>query len=312
VSTDTTDTTAMDEWPRARAGDLAALVASATPEEELSLDELLAVCWDDPEPGARDIGVVLATPDGLGAVSVVLRVFGEGNRAGDELRLAFVKLLVVHPEARRAGRGRALLDAAEAWAWRNGATELHLSGAPPFYLWPGVDATALEMACLLEAQGYEQTGSDLNMSIATDFRADAPAGVEVRRVVTDQDVERVEALIARVWPEWLAEARRGIEHGCCHGAFVPAAGDEPECAIGFACHSVCRAGWIGPMGTDPDQRTSGVGSALLGQLCRDLMIAEFPHAEICWVGPIRFYAKNGATISRVFRQYKKRRPPLNP
>jgi hypothetical protein len=62
------------------------------------------------------------------------------------------------------------------------------------------------------------------------------------------------------------------------------------------------------MGTDPARRTAGVGHALLGQVCRDLMIAEFSHTEISWGGPIRFYAKAGARVSRVFRQYRLRRP----
>jgi hypothetical protein len=62
------------------------------------------------------------------------------------------------------------------------------------------------------------------------------------------------------------------------------------------------------MGTDPGLRQGGVGSALLGQVCRDLQVAEYDTTEICWVGPVRFYAKNGATVSRVFRQYRLRRP----
>jgi hypothetical protein len=178
------------------------------------------------------------------------------------------------------------------------------------------------MACLAESRGYELTGSDVNMALTTQFRADPPAGVVIRRAVQDADVARVESLVARHWPEWLAETRRAIEHGCCHGAFGdPAAaphgsgdtGDAGEtedlgAAIGFACHSVNRAGWLGPMGTDPDRRAAGVGRALLGQVCRDLMIAEMDETEISWVGPVRFYAKQGATVSRVFRQYRLRRP----
>ena len=63
------------------------------------------------------------------------------------------------------------------------------------------------------------------------------------------------------------------------------------------------------MGTEPTHRTAGVGRALLGEICRDLMIADFSHTEVSWVGPARFYAKSGATVSRVFRTFKKRRPP---
>ena len=38
----------------------------------------------------------------------------------------------------------------------------------------------------------------------------------------------------------------------------------------------------------------------------DLMVAGHREAEISWVGPVRFYAKAGATVSRVFRSQSKR------
>lgn len=314
----------IEAWDRSRAGELTELVTRALPDEDLSHDELLMVCWDDPTPDAPagEVGAVLGTapaPDGAdaaGAVVVVTRVWGE---APDRVVVAYVKLVVVDPPARRQGLGHALLAAAEQWAWAQGATELHLTGSAPFYLWPGVDATNTDLLALAEARGYRPTGSDVNMALPTTFRADPPAGVVVRRVIADADVAAVRALVLEHWPEWWAETERAIEHGCCHGAFVDPDADAgpgaapgaparaPE-AIGFCCHSVNRAGWLGPMGTDPDRRAGGVGAALLGQVCRDLMIAEFPATEISWVGPIRFYGKQGATVSRVFRHYRLRAP----
>lgn len=302
----------IETWSRGRSRDLAALLERAMPDEELSADELLTVCWDDPDaagPG-EPAGVVLARVDDdgtpLGAAAAVVRSLGDDDAA---VRVAWLKLIAVDPDARRRGIGHELLAAVEAWAWAQGATELHLAGSPPFYLWPGVDATATEMLCLVESRGYANVGSDVNMALGTGFRSETPDGVELRRVITDADVVAVESLLAAHWPEWLDEARRAVEHGCCHGAFT--AGDDPEGAraVGFVCHSVSRAGWLGPMGTDPDLRQGGVGSALLAQACRDLRIAEFDTTEICWVGPARFYAKNGATVSRVFRRYRLRRPP---
>jgi hypothetical protein len=47
---------------------------------------------------------------------------------------------------------------------------------------------------------------------------------------------------------------------------------------------------------------AGTGAALLSELCRDLMVAGYPDAEIAWVGPVSFYARTaGARVSRVFR-----------
>jgi GNAT superfamily N-acetyltransferase len=283
----------IEEWAADRAGDLTALVGAALPAEELSEDELVSCCWDDPSEAddPDEAGAVLGLPDGSGAVSVVRRPTG-----------AFVKLIAVHPDARREGRGHALLAAAEAWSWDHGATELRLEGAPPFYLWPGVDATATDALCLAESRGYEVVGTALNLSLPSSFRAPEPEGVSIRRVIADEDVAALRALVTACWPYWWAEAARAVEHGCCHAAF-----DEDR-AVGFVGHSVCRAGWLGPMGTDPAHERGGIGHALVSAVCRDLMIAEIPRTEICWAGPLRFYARAGATVSRVFRQYRTPRP----
>jgi mycothiol synthase len=279
--------TVVDEWARSRAPDLAALVARALPDESLSEEELEFCCWDDP-------GVVFGTADGNGAVSASVQQHGE--RA-----VGFVKLIAVTPEVRRQGIGRALLDAAHTWAFDNGANEIRVGAAAPFYLWPGCDVAHLEALCLFESFGYWVVGGEVNMSCPTSFRAGAPAGVTIHRAVDAGIVERGVALVRREWPGWEAEMRRAIEHGCCHIAIGDDdVGDAP--ARGFACHSVNRAGWIGPMGTDPTRQHHGLGSALLARLCRDLDAAHFEEAEIAWVGPVSFYAKAaGARVSRSFR-----------
>ncbi len=284
------DPSAVDDWEADRLGDLVGLTDAALPAERLSADELLACCWEDP-------GVVLATPDGEGAVSVVLRRFGA-------VGMAFVKLVVVHPDAQRRGRGRDLLAAAEQWAWDQGAAELHLAGSAPAYLWPGVDVDALGMQCLAEKAGFDETGAAFDMSVAADYRAAVPDGIDLRRTLDDADGAAVEGLVGREWPHWLAEARRGIEQGTCLAAFDAGTGD----AVGFACHSVNRAGWFGPTGTAPTHVHRGIGLALLGEVCADCMVAGFATVEICWIGPVGFYAVAGGTISRVYRTYRRRRP----
>lgn len=59
-----------------------------------------------------------------------------------------------------------------------------------------------------------------------------------------------------------------------------AGSDGTDTVVGVATHSIARAGWTGPFLVEVDQRRRGVGRALLGQVCRDLMIAEFDHVIV--------------------------------
>jgi GNAT superfamily N-acetyltransferase len=107
--------------------------------------------------------------------------------------------------------------------------------------------------------------------------------VVVRRAVRDDDVTTVTLAVASSWPRLSDEVARALDHGTCHAAFTavptdPAAGLGE--VVGVGCHSVTRATWVGPLIVRPDRRRSGIGHALLGQICRDLMIADFGAAEV--------------------------------
>ncbi len=171
---------------------------------------------------------------------------------------------------------------------------MHLGTAIPRYVWPGVDFRFTAALALFEATGFEPYGAACNMAIPTSFRADSPAGVVVER----EHGEGAAALASRCFPHWLDEVERAVAAGTCYAA---RAGGH---TIGFACHSVNRTGWIGPMATDPERQRGGVGRALLGAVCASLAAAGHAEADIAWVGPIGFYAKAGAVVSRVFRNAK--------
>ena len=276
-------------WGRDRAGDLHRLLELALPAENLSLDEVVACCWDDP-------GVVLGDDAGDAAVVAVAR-------GGDVRVTGWVKALAVAPAVQGLGWGRALLAVAEDWAFDQGAGHLGAGASAPFYLWPGVDVRWTRALCMFESAGWFPLGAELNMSCPTTHRASPPDGVAVRRALEDSDAEGAVAFCEEAFPQWVPELRRGIEHGACFVA-VDDAG-----VLGFACHSVNRAGWVGPMATNPERQRGGVGRALLGALCQDLRAAGFADAEIAWVGPVGFYAKAaGASVSRVFRQVGKAKP----
>jgi GNAT superfamily N-acetyltransferase len=238
---------------------------------------------------------VLGAADGSAAIAV-----------GVHGKLGYVRVAAVAPTSQGTGLGRALVVAAEEWAHGEGADRMQAGAEAPFYLWPGIDVQWTKALCLFESLGYRPVEAELNMSCPTTFRSPPPEGVEVRRVLSDGDAGAVLAFCERTFPHWMPELRRGIDHGACHAAFDP----EP---IGFACHSVNRIGWVGPMGTDPERRHKRVGAALLSELCKDLRVAGFADAEIAWVGPVGFYARTaGAAVSRTFRVVAKRLGPDTP
>lgn len=259
---------------------LARLVGAALPDETLSAADLVTCCYG---PDTEILG------DDRGAAALTVKRFGD-------VAAAWIVLLAVHPDDQRQGRGRELVNACADRARTAGALDLHLGNAIPRYVWPGVDYRYTAALSLFEAMGFEPYGAECNMAITTDCRADPPGGVVIER----ETGTGAAALASRSFPHWVDEVERGVDGSTC---FAARAGGG---TIGLACHSVNRRGWIGPMATDPDRQRAGVGRALLGALCTDLQDAGVEQAEIAWVGPVGFYAKAGARVSRVFRTAKLR------
>jgi mycothiol synthase len=253
----------VQQWGADRVEELATLVASAAPQEDLTADELLTACFEQ-------AGVVLASTAGDAAVAVGL------GPASDDALVATVRLLVVDPGRRRLGLGRGLLDAAELWARSNRADRLEIGGSAPFALWPGVEPRS-GLARIAAHHGFEPGATVHSFALAVDFRSSPPADVVVRRAVLDDDVAAVVLHVAGTSPRQTDEVARALEHGTCH---VACDAGEAGQVVGFGCHSVTRAASVGPLVVRPDARRRGVGLALLGQICRDLMIAEFRAATI--------------------------------
>jgi len=289
-------------WTAAQLDELVALVQHALPDERLTADELESACFDDG-------GAVIGSPDGLGAVAVVRRA--RPGRSLDEPGPGFIRLLAVDPRAQRAGLGRALLGAAHDWLFEHGADEVRPGGEAPFYLWPGVDVRATPALCLFESVGYVPVGAEVNLAMgvplrtSTVARAPGAPGFVVRRALDDDAARAAVDFVGHHAPHWVPEVERALEHGSCLVALL----DGGEVA-GVGCHSVNRAGWVGPLLTDPVHRSAGIGRALLVEISRDLSSADLRGAEIAWIGPLGFYVRAAdAWVSRVFRTLRLPRPP---
>ncbi|MDQ1435283.1 MAG: hypothetical protein QOF59_2099 [Actinomycetota bacterium] len=254
---------------------LATLCAAAMPDERLTVDELTYLCFG---PGDEVMG------DDRGAAVLQIQHFGKHVAA-------WLTLVAVDPSAQSAGLGKALVHAIADRAHELGARDLLLASAVPRYVWPGVDVYNTRAGMLLETCGFERDWVGTNMAIATSFRRVVPSGVVVER----ETGMGAHLFAERAYPYWVPELDRAVELG-----FAFAARDATGATIGFGCHSVGRAGWIGPMATDPTLQHGGVGSAVVAALCADLEARGRATAEISWVSNVRFYGKCGAQVSRVF------------
>ena len=260
--------------------ELAELCRAAMPEEELTAGELAHLCFG--AGAAGDADEVFGDEHGAAVMQV--------QRFGVHVA-AWLVLVVVHPDRQSRGLGKELLTAVIERATGLGAHDVLLASAIPRYIWPGVDTANTRAGMLLETLGFERDWVGINMAIDTSFRRAAPAAVTVEIEIGSG----AHAFAAEAYPHWVPELDRAVELGT---AVAARAADGRT--IGFACHSVNRAGWIGPMATDPTLQHGGVGSAVLGGLCADLERRGCRTGEISWVSNLRFYGKCGARVSRVF------------
>ncbi|HET8661962.1 MAG TPA: GNAT family N-acetyltransferase [Micromonosporaceae bacterium] len=291
---------AVVEWTDDQLDDAAALCARALdlPEDAAEAGPILRTLTA--ARAGRHV-VRVATADGAG---LALGSTGPGD-AG------YVDLVAVHPAARRRGLGRALVTAVEQRLAERGATGVHLAGHPPGFAWPGVDVRYTPAVCTAEALGYAHTRTAWNMTADLAAVPDpapgearlAAAGVAVRRAGA-ADVPALAALAdAEFGGAWAAELADAVRYGGVHLA------ERNGQVTGFAAYGGCRPSWFGPMGTAAAGRGLGVGTVLLRRCLLDQRSAGLATAQICWVGPVRFYAGAvGARIERVFLLFRKAQP----
>jgi GNAT superfamily N-acetyltransferase len=234
--------------------------------------------------------------DGLAAAVVVPRLMS-----------ASVKFFAVAPGARRAGAGTALLEAVEERAREAGHRAVIFGLAAPGYLWPGVEVGQTGLESLLTGRGYMPVMWAINQVVQVPGRL---ARGEARPAEPDE-VAAVTAFCRDHYPNWEAEAGwsfvRGLEEDGAPRCAVWVEGGD---LLGFACWSVTRQGWFGPMATRPDLREGrnkrGVGTGTLAVALDGLAAEGRDHADISWVGPERFYARvAGARAYRAFRVFSR-------
>lgn len=296
------------------------------PFRAMDAADLIGACWDPTEADgspARTVtrrvsearvgilpgpgGVPVPVPAGIATGSLAPGADGEGP-------VGHVHLVAVHPDARGRGLGRRLLDAVSDDLRAAGATSLSTTGRPPRFGWPGPDVRYTAFGLLAGAAGFERGESATNMTVnldaasrtgrldtAADLARLAAAGVAVRRA-TAQDGPAIATAAAEFGGTWAVEAAMSLARDpvAVHVAL------RGERVVGFACHATSRHGWFGPIGVSASERLGGIGAVLLRRCLVDVRAEGRAEAQICWVGPVRFYARAvDAYVDRTFATYRK-------
>ncbi|HZT66792.1 MAG TPA: GNAT family N-acetyltransferase [Acidimicrobiales bacterium] len=257
---------------------IAELCRRSLPEDPPSTAELALSLFGGPTPAS-----VRGDPQ-VGVVATVVR-----------RDAAFVRLLAVDPAHRRRGVGHALMEAAEADL--SGSGPITVGADAPDYLFPGVDTRWTPMFCLMEARGYRRVETHLNMDVDLATLPPRPDGVHVADA---DDRQEVAGWMAAAWPDWADEVLRALDDG--HLALSR----DSEGISAFCAWDVNRGGWLGPIAVRPGEYGKRLGVPLLLEALHRMRDDGRQRAEIAWVSPIRFYARNvGATVGRAFVVHRK-------
>jgi GNAT superfamily N-acetyltransferase len=262
---------------------------------------LSAWCDVDP-PTERDLRFSL-----LHDTDQVCLVAGETGAAVVVPRFnsSVVKYLAVDARARRDGTGGAILDAIEARGRAAGHGAVLFGLAAPGYLWPGVELGLSSLETMLFGRGYTPVMWAVNQQVEVPGHLSAGAA----RPADPPDAEAVTDFCRQHYPNWEVEAGWAFSRGLDEiGSPRCAVWFEEDELLGFACWSVTREGWFGPMATRPDLREGrngrGVGTGTLAVALAGLAAEGRNTADISWVGPERFYARvAGARAHRAFRVF---------
>jgi beta-N-acetylhexosaminidase len=254
--------------------------------------------------GAR-AGLVAVDPEGrvVGFVGV--------DAAGS------VPLILVAPDHRRQGVGRALLASAVDRLAALGVREVRAGSGGEHYIWPGVPENLPGAVAFFASAGWsiDHTTVDLTQDLRG-YRT--PEGVWDRmaaigttiRVARTAETPEVLAFEAAHFPNWLRWFELGFEEvliardpgGTLIGTLLFSG---PKDDAPYAALLGPGAGELGCVGVLPDFRDRGVGTAMVAHASQILHERGTARCHIGWTVRERFYSRLGYRHWRRYHMFRR-------
>lgn len=252
------------------------MIRVATVEDLPALTRLLAASNHTPYDVTR---VAAEKLFGRGAYGEAAVTIDENGGAIDGVAVQtgrFLRLIAVHPAARRRGIATRLLSDRVSVAFAE----------PGNYLTPGVSASDEVTLAFLRSRGFRVTAETHNLETG-----ELPPGTpeEVVRVTHERAPEALAFVEREFGRLWRFEAELAMENDP-PTLFVTESGGA---ITGFAAHEANNRGLgtFGPTGVAKAHRGSGLGSRLLAASLADLRRLGHSKAIVPWTDAMAFYRK---------------------
>ena len=267
-------------------------------------------------------GILIAEEEGRmvgGLVAIVRKTPMSGTDLEPEN--GWVTAFFVHPDARRRGIGRRLMDAADAFFRKHHRTTIYFASYAPNYFVPGIDRDLYPAgAALLEAAEftklYQCAAMDKNLvgfSIPQDVREVEAARRKEGYVVENLTLPYVSSVIGfnneEFDPDWTRAIRDALKSDVpLSNVLIARRGDT---VVGFCIYGGYDGVGerFGPFGVAESLRGTGLGKVLLYRCLEQMRHDGLHTAWFLWTGEKEpaghLYLRAGFTVTRRFDVMKK-------
>jgi mycothiol synthase len=309
----------IDTYNNGDEADILDIWREALPQDAIDVETFAQKVLADPnyERG----GMLVARQDGraVGFALALVRRIPIDPASDLDPDTAWIAAFAVRPEARRAGVGASLFDAAEAFARARGRRRLEVGPYAPNYFWPGTDPERYPQAvAFLETRGYGRIYDCVAMDKSLVGYATPPDVLALERSLeaegyhfTTLSPRYVVALAEfndRVFnPDWARACRDAVARRVPWDRTLLCVKDDEVCGfaqIGAYDHVPDR---FGPFGVDESLRGKGIGKVLLYRSMAALAQKGYHDTWFLWTGERspagHLYRRAGFTVTRSFVIY---------